>query len=178
MAVLSRNLFQSIIVAISSVLFALWAQDISSPWIRLLFYAEAAVQALLSLSGFINNGSRGNKGFLYHEHGNVHLHNLIAINTGILVTIRLCLVFPVQYHEKRAVPVVAAGMLLRHLKFQQAFGILILVNLIWAWVDQSLAVALYSVNCAAGSLLKGRFPSWAAEIVNIALWFFMKRDFS
>ncbi|TPX41915.1 hypothetical protein SeLEV6574_g05862 [Synchytrium endobioticum] len=168
------NLVHSVIVAISCVVFSLWTQDIAHPWGQLLFGAEAAIQALLALSGFIHYSTR--KTFSYAQH-----HPIATIVLRALVImhhlIRIIIIFNPEYTTKIPVILGLASTILSvaaPVRVQRLFATLVLVNLVMAIKMWNLWAILYSVNIFLVALSKHAYPSALAEIVNIGIWYGIK----
>lgn len=161
-------------IAPSSILFSMWTQEIPQPWGRLLFGAEAAVQALLALSGFLHYSTR--KVFSYSQHPfviTILLRSLIIMHHFI----RVVNIFNPNYDIKIPVALGAASVVLAAwgpVRIQRLFATLVLVHLIMAIRMWNLWAALYSANVFMVALSKGGYPGSLAEIMNIGIWYGMK----
>ncbi|KAI9105393.1 hypothetical protein DFS34DRAFT_599199 [Phlyctochytrium arcticum] len=174
---MDANVFHALIVAASSALFLYWSNDVTAPWVRALFLAEAAVQAVLAISGVYNRSRRHATGFSYVQHHSSYLTMLLAVLSGALTNLRICELADAQYMDNRAVAMLATGIFYRHFSPENNFKMILIVNTLWALQKQSPSVTMYTVNCLGGYLLQGKVPGWVAELFNIGVWWSMKKEF-
>lgn len=106
------------------------------------------------------------------------LQRFISLATGTLCLIRIASIFKISHHMNRVMSFIAASSLARHIDLKYLFMILVAINGVWSVVLGSAAAGMYSINCLTAYWLgEERFPSGLAEIVNIGIWWLLRKEF-
>ncbi|KAJ3136808.1 Armadillo repeat-containing protein 2 [Geranomyces variabilis] len=147
------------------------SRGLDASWLKLLFYAEASVQVLLSTSGFLNPRR---KQFSYLVHSPPILQALIGMNNTALAVIRLLALLNVPYQPALLLSIPVLWYFTRNAAADKMIQGMVVANTIWAVKARSLGLGLYTVNILlAGLVLK---QEYLGELTNLGIWYIMRNE--
>ncbi|KAJ3167030.1 hypothetical protein HDU87_001746 [Geranomyces variabilis] len=165
------NTVHSVTVAASTFWFLGLSRGLDASWLKLLFYAEASVQVLLSTSGFLNPRR---KRFSYLVHSPPIMQALIGMNNTALAVIRLLALLNTPYQPALLFCIPVLWYFTRNAPADKMIQGMVVVNTLWAVKARSLGLGLYTVNILlAGLVLK---EEYLGELTNLGIWYLMRNE--